>query len=241
MVLEPQNPGDVIAIFGSTLLCWTVVDSKARTPAHTPEGLWSFPHSQDGLNMLGGPSNAGGLFIDKVRNFFGFEKYSDEENVNRKTLSSMGGENQIPVWLPYIHGERTPLHDPFLNASLYGLDLCHSNAEILRAAHEASGFVIRRHIELTGQPANRIIAAGGGTKSLSWMEAVADAANLPVEVVKIPEGSAMGAAWLANAAVDDIKGLKFASSLNPIGKIIEPDAQWVGAVNERYNRFLSLH
>ncbi len=237
MVLPAQNPGDVVVTFGSTLLCWAI----ANTDIPEPPGLWSFPHPNQTMRLIGGPSNAGGLFIDKIRSLFGFADNRAENLVNRRTLAKDSGQSHIPIWLPYINGERTPLHNPNLKASLFGLDLSHSNASILRAAHEASGFVIRRHLELTGLPASRIIASSGGVRSHSWMEAVADATNLPVEIASVPESSALGAACLADIALENSKKLENMTGLNPISRIIEPDPVWVEASNERYQRFLKLH
>ncbi len=237
MVLPVQNPGDVVVTFGSTLLCWSMVN----TDIPEPPGLWSFPHPTQAMRLIGGPSNAGGLFIDKIRSLFGFTDNRAEKLINRRTLSKDYGHGHIPVWLPYINGERTPLHNPSLKANLFGLDLSHSNACILRAAHEASGFVIRRHLELTGLPTLRIIASGGGVMSRSWMEAVADATNLPVEIASVPESSALGAACLADIALDDSKKLKDLAGFNSISRIIEPDPLWVEATNERYQKFLKLH
>ena len=67
----------------------------------------------------------------------------------------------------------------------------------MRASHEASGFVIRRLVERSGVEARRIVATGGGSRSVPWMQAVADATGLPVDTVAVPEGAALGAAFLA--------------------------------------------
>ena len=45
---------------------------------------------------------------------------------------------EVPVWLPYVRGERTPLHRRDLHAALFDLELHHQPAAVLRAAHEAA-------------------------------------------------------------------------------------------------------
>ncbi len=69
-----------------------------------------------------------------------------------------------------------------------------------RAAYEASGFVVRRMIERAGVKPTRIVASGGGSRVTAWMAAVADATNLPVDTVAVPEGAALGAAYFARLA-----------------------------------------
>ena len=56
----------------------------------------------------------------------------------------------LPVWLPYVRGERTPLHRRDLRASLHDAALHHDAAHLLRAAYEAAGFVVRHHLDLAG-------------------------------------------------------------------------------------------
>src|ERR1700721_2128257 len=110
--------------------------------------------------MIGGPSNAGALFVDWARNLL---RGAPRPGPDRELLHPrLGTPGRVPVWLPYIRGERTPLNDHTLRSNLYGLDIG-SNAEALeRAAFEASGFVIARMIEASGAKARRGGARGGG-------------------------------------------------------------------------------
>ena len=55
----PTRPGDVLVIFGATLIVWVVTDQWNEAP-----GLISLPHTVPGLFLIGGPSNAGALFVD---------------------------------------------------------------------------------------------------------------------------------------------------------------------------------
>src|ERR1700681_3359590 len=54
--------GDVLVIFGATLIVWAVVDDWVEAP-----GLWTLPHTVAGKVLVGGPSNAGALFVDWAR------------------------------------------------------------------------------------------------------------------------------------------------------------------------------
>ncbi len=143
-------------------------------------------HRRRGSVQIGGPSNAGGLFLGWVDRLVG-----------------PGGAvepGRVPVWSPYMRGERAPLHDPDRRGVLDGLNLTHDGASVRRAAFEASGFVVRQIIEMSGASASRIVATGGGTRVAPWMQALADATGLPVSVSGVAEGAALGAAFLGRMA-----------------------------------------
>ena len=55
-------------------------------------------------------------------------------------------------------------------------------------------------LDRAGVKATRIVASGGGSRVTAWMAAVADATNLPVDAVAVPEGAALGAAYFARLA-----------------------------------------
>src|SRR6202167_148763 len=62
IVSGATEAGDVLVIFGATLIVWAVVDDWVEAP-----GLWTLPHTVAGKVLVGGPSNAGALFVDWAR------------------------------------------------------------------------------------------------------------------------------------------------------------------------------
>ena len=157
-VAGADRDGEVVVICGTTLIVWTTIPDARQVP-----GLWSIPHTTAGKSQIGGASNAGGLFLGWVDRLVA---PGDPESVD---------PHRVPVWSPYIRGERTPFHDPDRRAVLDALDLTHGAASLRRAAYEASGFVVRQLIELSGASVSRIVATGGGTRLQPWMQAIADA------------------------------------------------------------------
>jgi len=231
LVADAGDPGDVLVICGTTLIPWAVVP---ETEWRDVDGLWTVPYTAPGTIAIGGASNAGGLFLDRVRRVTG--AISDE------AIDALPPDG-LPVWLPYVRGERTPLHDPDRRAELLDLSVQHDGAHVLRAAYEAAGFVVRHHLDLVadggGTPATRIVASGGGTRSAPWMQALADATGLPVDVAAAPEGAAIGAAFLgrATAGLDDsaVSGRGW----SPTAQRVQPRPAWQGAMEHRYRRFRS--
>ncbi len=223
LVAGADGDGDVLVICGATLITWAVIPEWREV-----DGLWTVPHSVAGKTLIGGPSNAGGLFLDWARRLAG----PGEQPVSDPA--------RVPVWTPYVRGERTPLHDPDRRAGLHDLDLTHGPEAVLRAAYESSGFVVRHHLDRAGVDARRIVATGGGSRVDAWMQALADATRLPVEAVAVPEGAALGAAFLARVAAGVEATATDAARWARRGRRFEPDPGWAAPVAERYARFRTL-
>jgi xylulokinase len=233
IVAGASETGDVLVIFGATLIAWAVTDQWLTVP-----GLVSFPHTTPDRFLIGGPSNAGALFVDWARQLL---RGAPKPGPDREKLAPrLGDPGRVPVWLPYIRGERTPFEDHTLRSNIYGLDIGSGAEAIERAAFEASGFVVQRMLEMADVKGTRIVASGGGSRVTAWMSAVADATGLPVETVAVPEGAARGAAYFARMAAGLESSLDASASWAAVGNRIEPDPVWARATAERYARFREL-
>jgi xylulokinase len=237
LVSVAAEPGDVLAIFGATLVIWVVTDKWVEIP-----GLVTVPHTVPDRILVGGPSNAGALFVDWARHLLrGVAPPGPARG--RRTASPdgrRGDPERVPIWLPYLRGERVPFNDASLRASLHGLDITEGPAAIERAAFEASGFVIRRMLELSGLEGRRVVTSGGGTRVAAWMEAVADATGLPVDTPAVAEGAALGAAFVARVAAGLEPSIDGSRRWARTGTRYEPDPEWAKAAAARYRRFEAL-
>jgi sugar (pentulose or hexulose) kinase len=223
IVAGADRDGDVLVLCGTTLIVWNTIAEARQVP-----GLWTIPHTAPGKSQIGGASNAGGLFLAWVERLLGPGDPGDAD------------PRRVPVWSPYVRGERTPFHDPDRRAVLDALDLTHDAAAVRRAAYEASGFVVRQLVELGGAPVARIVASGGGTRVGPWMQAIADATGRPVEVSAVAEGAALGAAFLGRMASGLETAITDAGRWARTERVVEPDPAWAAATADRYQRFLEL-
>jgi len=226
LVAGADAVGDVLVICGTTLITWGAISEWKEAP-----GLWTIPHTAAGLCLVGGPSNAGGLFLEAVGRWLAPAPAFDVK------------PGDLPVWLPYVRGERTPLHRRGLRSSLHDVALHHTEAHLLRAAYEAAGFVVRHHIDLgaeAGLVPRRIVATGGGTHVRLWMQALADCTGLPVDVAAVPEGAALGSAFIARCVAGDEAAMTDASRWARTVRTVEPDPDWADAASARYDRFRRL-
>jgi xylulokinase len=226
LVSGVNHDGDVVVLCGATLIVWTTIPEFRQVP-----GLWTIPHTAGAKMQIGGASNAGGLFLGWVDRLLGPGGPKNGPGVDPR---------RVPVWSPYVRGERTPFHDPDRRGVLDALDLTHDAASVRRAAYEASGFVVRRLIELSGVSVSRIVATGGGTRVAPWMQAIADATGRPVEVSAVAEGAALGAAFLARMAAGLETSLSGAARWATTERVVDPDPAWAAAMTDRYGRFLEL-
>jgi xylulokinase len=225
LVAGADTVGDVLVICGTTLIVWVVVPE-----AVSADGYYSIPHTAAGKFLLGGPSNAGGLFLDWVRRMLD----------DGAAPVARHDAHRVPLWVPYPRGERVPLADTDRRAELHELDLTHDAAAVRRAAYEAAGFVVRRMVDAGGGRAERVIAVGGGVRVPEWMQALADCTCLPVRVSGVPEGGALGAAFLARVAAGLETGTEDSGRWARTERTVDPDPAWVPACEERYARWREL-
>ncbi len=223
LVAGADGSGDVLVLCGTTQITWGVLDDWREV-----DGLWTIPHTAAGRSLIGGPSNAGGLFLGAVRRWLGSGASAGVDHV---------GPDDLPVWLPYVRGERTPLHRRDLRASVEGVALHHTPAHLLRAAYEAAGFVVRHHLDLArdaGLAPRRIVATGGGTQVPVWMRSLADTTGLPVDVAAVPEGAALGSAFVARCVAGREVAMTDAARWARTAHTVDPDPAWVAAAERRY-------
>jgi xylulokinase len=225
-VAGADRDGDVLVILGSTLIVWAVIPEWRQAP-----GVWTVPHTVPGKSLIGGPSNAGGLFVG----------WADKMLAAGWTDTPVDPE-RVPVWQPYLRGERVPLHDPGRRASLHELDIGLDAAAVRRAAYEASAFAARHMLDLGGVAASarRIVATGGGVRDAAWVQALADGTGLPVDPVAVPEGAALGAAYLARVTAGLEESSADAGRWARHGRRVDPDPRWAAAADERYARYREL-
>ena len=224
LVAGPMGEGDVVVLCGGSLILFAILPAGSQPP----DGILAFPDPTGNLTATTA-SNAGGLFLDWV-----------DRTIAKPSRTASVSPGGVPVWSPYIRGERTPWQDPSRRAALVDLHLGHDPAAVRRAAFEASAFVVRHLLELLDVSPRRMSAVGGGSRSDGWMQALADCVGVPVDAATEPEGAAIGAAFLARMTAglesDADCGEKWA---RPVRRF-EPSADWAAPVEARYRRFREL-
>lgn len=149
------------------------------------------------------------------------------------------------TFLPYLQGERTPHADPGARGSFTGLSLRHDRGALVRAVLEGVAYGLRDSLELLrelGVEPEKGRVSGGGARSRLWLEIVASALGLPVELTVVEEGSAYGAALLAGVADGVFADAREAvAACVRAGEAVEPNPAWASAYEAGYSRFRALY
>ena len=145
------------------------------------------------------------------------------------------------VFLPYLAGERTPHADPLARGAFCGLSVTHGRGALTRAVLEGVGFALRDCLDAVtgvGAAAPRGRVSGGGSRSRLWLQIVASALEIPLEVMATDQGSAFGAALLGGVAAGVYGNLDQASAACVrVTEVIDPVAAWLEPYRDARRRF----
>jgi xylulokinase len=149
------------------------------------------------------------------------------------------------VFLPYLSGERTPHADPDARGAFVGLTLRHDRGGLVRAVLEGVAFGLRDSLDLIrelGVEARSSRVSGGGARSRLWLEIVASALGVPLELTESEEGSAFGAALLGGVAAGAFEDVRDAvARCVRVADVVEPNLAWQDAYAELHDRYRALY
>ncbi len=107
------------------------------------------------------------------------------------------------IFHPYLQGERAPYWDPLLRADFIGMTMQHNRAHFARALYEGIAYSIRDLLEAArelGLSFGVIKLMGGGARSATWRQIIADVTGLVIERPGNGDAS-FGAALVAGIGV----------------------------------------
>jgi xylulokinase len=145
------------------------------------------------------------------------------------------------TFLPYLSGERTPHADPDARAAFCGLSITHGRGALTRAVLEGVAFALRDCLDTlygAGAAPTRGRVSGGGSRSRLWLQIVASALELPLEIMATDQGSAFGAALLGGVAGGVYATLEEASAACVrVTDVVDPVGSWIEPYREARQRF----
>jgi len=233
-------------MFGSTIFFIQKTENLIR-----PEKFWVSNFLSEGTYaFLGGMSAAGSLTRWFLNEFGWPEKQAEQQGGPNAyaALAELAGSS-IPgarglVALPYFAGERTPIHDPKAKGVLFGLSLKHSRADVYRAILESVAYGIKHNIDemkREGVEAQRILAVGGGSKNLTWMQIVSDVSGITLNIPEQNIGASFGDAFMAGLGIGVFDDYADISRWVNMKHIIQPRAETKDVYDEQYTVFRDLY
>ena len=109
-------------------------------------------------------------------------------------------------WLPYMMGERTPHLDSTARGGWIGITASHTRADLIRALLEGVCYSQRDCLDIIdhlGATFSSVRLSGGGARSPFWRQLFADVFGRRVTTLASQEGSAYGAAILAQTGTGE--------------------------------------
>jgi len=164
------------------------------TPVVVPS-LWTGAAPLPGLSYVGGAMAGTGKALDWfVADALGGAVPVAALFAEAATVPA-GSEGLI--FLPYLAGERWPLHDPSARGAFVGLTLHHGREHLARSVLEAAAYAVR-HVAAparnAGLPFTELRVTGGTAASRLWNGIKADVLDVEVAVPGVAEASLIGAA-----------------------------------------------
>ncbi|WP_170429070.1 xylulokinase [Ruegeria arenilitoris] len=157
-------------------------------------------------------------------------------------LAETARGDRLPIFLPYLTGERSPLGDPYIRAGFFGLEDSTTRADICRSVLEAIAFCFADAAQSFGDTINglpELAAIGGGSRSDLLLGMIASVTGKPiVRSEDADSGPAFGAARLA-ACGDSALSMSDLALRPPAVKTFEPSDP--SAMSERLMRFRKLY
>lgn len=222
-------PGQAIDTGGTSGGFGLYVDGPVAAPP-----LWTGPAPLPGLHYVGGAMAGTGKALD----WFVGDALGGGitlPDLLAEAASAPPGAAGL-LFLPYLAGERWPLHDPAARGAFVGLTLGHRRAHLTRAVLEAAAFALR-HVAapavVAGLPFRELRVTGRTAASRLWNQVKADVVGVEVAVPAVAEASVVGAAILAaigaGVVADERAGIE---ALVRVAERLAPDPV-AGAVYDR--------
>jgi len=187
-----------------------------------PEGLFCYRLDAERFLVGGAFANGGNVFA-WAQKTLQIGSVEDDAHAVSKLPPDGHGLTVLPFWA----GERSPEWHADARATITGMNLHTTPADLLRASLEAVAYTFGSvHERLLRQypTATQIIVSGGAlTYDPTWTQIMADTFGLPVVTSRVFEASSRGAALLALNALGLISDLDDVPTY--LGKTYTPDPE----------------
>lgn len=202
--------------------------------------LQSYAHSNGSYHIMGVMLNAAGAlkwWLETIQNKSDYTEFF--QGIDHTPL-----DNDV-YFLPYLNGERAPFNNPNAKGVFFGLSSNHKKEDLNRAIVEGVTFSIKNifdQIQGLGTKFKYVRITGGGAKSISWLQMIANVLNLPVQTLNVDEGPAFGAAILAMVGYGLFKNVNDAcAEMVKSKERILPQIKSIMTYDKKHQRFNEIH
>lgn len=202
--------------------------------------LFSFDDQSYSYLVQGAVQSNGSTFDWWVRTIMGLKDFSEVDDlVNLKRAAG----NPV-LFYPHLMGDKTLYADPNIRGAFVGLSAETDRSDLLYAVIEGLCFSFRELAEKMRLPLCRfgsVKVVGGGSRSLVWMQTMANVLNIRIEKMDGMIGPAFGIALLAAYRAGCFSSLEqISEGTVKIEHSFEPDPAAAAACDEKYRRYLRM-
>lgn len=231
-----REPGELMLMYGSTFFLILVVDSP-----RPDERMWGTSYVLPGTADVAAGTATAGSATAWFRSLFGraHDAPGFGELAGEAAEAAPGSRGLIV--LPYLSGERTPIHDPLARGLIVGLTLGHGRGDLYRAILEGTAYGVRHILEAVAEldvPVSRVVAVGGGVRGRLWPQIVSDVVGLEQELPAVTIGASYGDALLAGLASGVIGP---GTAWERRAELVVPDSDRAARYDELYRLYRSLY
>jgi xylulokinase len=213
--------GRIYACLGTSAWMSRIATRPSADPARR---LVTYRHVLPGLFAPTGSTQNCGNVLDWLVRTLGSAERAGE--VITRVLEDVAAGADGLLFLPFLHGERTPFWDPELRGAILGLGYAHGRDHIVRAALEGIAFELRLILDVFREGADgfgEIAVVGGIAENAAVRRLLSEVLAIPV--VPILQGAhttVRGAAMLGALALGIVPSPAEARRWVAVGEKIVP-------------------
>ena len=230
------NDGDCNVSLGTS---GTIFVCQDKFTVDSKNALHSFAHANGKWHLMGCILSAASCRKWWLEDILGIDDYAnDEQRIADVDSGSV-------IFLPYLSGERSPHNDVNAKGAFVGLTATTTKAQMSRAVMEGVAFALRDCLEVakaSGLDVKSTNLCGGGARSATWRQIIADVLNMPVHILTTEQGPGYGAAILAMVGCGAYKDVTAATKRIVSAKqTILPCSTAVLRYERKYRTFAKLY
>ncbi|SFE05078.1 xylulokinase [Lentibacillus persicus] len=239
------NHGDTYFYVGTTGWVATVQDSINQNKSI--DNVFNLTHLPENLNISIAPIlNAGNVHKWAVETFTNKEANEKYEEFEVLIEDSPAGSNGL-LFLPYLNGERCPVRDSDAKGAFWGIGPETKKSDMARSVIEGICFSYKQLIDLITNLGDRglLTLIGGGSKSSSWCQILADVIGRPVRVPMdseyMPALGISSSAFVNQRWTESYRDFSERFLVTAEAKTYKPDMVNHGVYQRIYQQYLKLY
>ena len=213
------------------------------TAGFSPVGdrIHSFCHADGGWHLMGCILSAASCNAWWAGDILGTDDFAGEQ----AGIDAADASLDLPYFLPYLMGERTPHNDTLARGAFVGMCMSTTRADMTRAVLEGVAFAIRDSVEIARSLGVDVAAStvcGGGAKSPLWLQMLANVLGIELRLPATEQGPGYGGALLAAVAAGVYPDVAAAcDAVVSVRATVEPDPAAVAAYEARYQAWRQMY